>query len=63
MTPTESPWVTPTEASKYARCGVKIVYAAIRRGALRAARLNDRGDYRIHQQWLDEWLTALAEQR
>ena len=40
--------------------GVQSVYRPIRRGQLRAARVNERGDLRIRGEWLLTYLDALA---
>ena len=57
---TRSPWLTAREVAKRAGCGINFVYAAVRRGQLRAARLNVRGDLRIHESWVDAWITSLT---
>jgi hypothetical protein len=38
--------------------GPRTVYRAVQRGELRAARVNDRGDYRVLGQWAINWLVA-----
>lgn len=56
-----SPWLTAREAGKRARCSHKLIYAAVRAGKLKAARLTARREVRIHTEWLDAWITAAAE--
>jgi excisionase family DNA binding protein len=55
---TRSPWLTPSGAAARAKCGTKIVYNAVRTGRLRAVRLGDRNQIRIHEAWVDAWMTA-----
>lgn len=56
-----SPWKTTVEASRRARCGLKLIYRAIARGDLRAARLGGRrGAIRIHETWIDAWIEGSA---
>lgn len=51
-------WLTVTEAAGRARCGVKIIYGAVRAGRLQASRIGGRGDLRFRAEWVDEFLTA-----
>lgn len=51
-----SPWLTVHEAAPYARCGVKVLYRAVRNGRLRAARLGGRRELRLRREWIDLWL-------
>ena len=55
-----SPWLTVTEAAKYARCCVKTLYAEIAAGRLRAARIGGCRDLRLLAEWIDAWLVASA---
>jgi excisionase family DNA binding protein len=48
------------EVAHAINCGRYHLYRDIDRGRLRAARLNDRGDYRVLGQWLIEYLELLA---
>ena len=57
----ESPWLTVTEACTVAKCGPKLLYREVKAGRLRAARIGDRRDIRIHREWIDQWLAASAE--
>lgn len=58
----DSPWLTAREAGKRARCSHKLIYAAVRSGKLKAARLtSSRRAVRIHTEWLDAWISAAAE--
>lgn len=54
-----SPWLTVREVAARARCGVKIVYWAIRSGKLRHARLNEQ-KLVVHVEWVDSWVLACA---
>lgn len=55
---TASPWLTPREAAARAKCGLGSIYAAVRGGKLRAVKLGDRNNIRIHEAWLDAWMLA-----
>ncbi len=56
-----TPWRTVPEAAARGRVGPKTIYREIKAGRLRAAVIGNRRDYRIHESWVDEWLTASAE--
>lgn len=56
----DTPWKKVKGVAAIADCGVKPVYAAIRSGKLRAAKINGRRDYRVHEDWIREWLEASA---
>jgi len=53
-----SPWLTAREAAARAKCGINLLYAAIRAGKLRAVRLGARNDIRVHVTWVDAWMSA-----
>lgn len=53
-------WRTTREAAKRSRVGQKQVYAAIKRGQLRAARIGGRRQIVIHVTWIDSWLKAMV---
>lgn len=53
-------WLTVDDAAEYARCGPKTIYAAVRRGQLRAARIGGRRELRFVTEWIDEFLLASA---
>ncbi len=57
---TPSVWLTVKQARRTAQCGAKLLYREIKAGRLRAARIGGRRDLRIHQTWVDEWLTRCA---
>jgi excisionase family DNA binding protein len=57
----ETPWLTVEQARQIAQCGVKLLYREIRIGRLRAARIGNRRDLRIHRDWIDAWLEASAK--
>ncbi len=46
-----SPWLTVKEASRRAKCGAKLIYREIKARRLRAARIGNRRDLRIHIEW------------
>jgi excisionase family DNA binding protein len=58
--PTPLLWLTVEQARQIAQCGAKLIYREIRAGRLRAARIGNRRDLRIHRGWIDEWLEASA---
>jgi excisionase family DNA binding protein len=58
---TESPWLTIKESCPRAKCSPKLLYREIKAGRLRAARIGNRRDLRIHRDWIDQWLEASAE--
>jgi excisionase family DNA binding protein len=53
-----SPWLTVKEAAARAKFGEGAIYAAVRRGKLKAVRVGTA--LRIHVTWLDAWLDAGA---
>ena len=53
-----SPWLVASEAAARARCGPKVIYRAVRSGALRAAQIGGRRELRFLPEWIDEWITA-----
>lgn len=57
----DTPWRTVKQVAAHGQCGVKLVYREIRAGRLRAARIGNRRDLRIHREWIDEWLMASTE--
>lgn len=56
-----TPWKTIGQASQIAQCGPKLLRREIRAGRLRAARIGNRRDIRIHESWITEWLERSAE--
>ena len=60
--PDASPWLTVEDARRVVKVGPKLLYRAIQRGDLRAARLGGRsGAIRIHRDWIREWLERVAQ--
>lgn len=53
-------WLTVGEAAARAKAGKRSIYTAVRLGELKAAPINDRGDLRIAESWVDDWLQARA---
>ena len=60
---TRTPWRTVKGAAERAQAGVKTIYKEIHAGRLRAARIGNRRDIRIHVDWIDAWLEASAEKQ
>jgi excisionase family DNA binding protein len=58
-------WLKADEAAREWAGGVsaKTLYAAIRRGNLKAARIGAGRNLLFCEQWVDEWLTASARLR
>jgi excisionase family DNA binding protein len=55
-----SPWRSVPDAARELGVGPRTVYHAIKRGELRAAPVNARGDLRIHVDWIRQWLEHSA---
>jgi excisionase family DNA binding protein len=55
-----TPWKTVPQVAAIVQVGTRQVYRAIHRGDLRAAKIGARGDLRIHESWISEWLERLA---
>ena len=53
-----SPWLTVREACEMVKVGDKLLYRAVARRELRAARLGGgrRSALRIHTTWISEWM-------
>lgn len=50
-------YVDVVGAARIVGCGQMTIRTAIRNGALRAATINERGDLRIHCDWIREWMS------
>jgi excisionase family DNA binding protein len=57
------PWRTAKQAAAYAQVGTKLIYRAVARGDLRAARIDARRTLRFKTEWIDQWLEGKAELR
>ena len=57
----DSPWLNAREGASYARCGVRALYTAIRRGELKAVRLGGRRAVRVRTEWIDTWLEGTTQ--
>jgi excisionase family DNA binding protein len=55
-----SPWLTITDACKYARIGRKVLYRAIEDGRCRAAHVDGRRKLLLKAEWIDSWLESTA---
>jgi excisionase family DNA binding protein len=53
-----SPWLTVEEAAARARCGVKMIYRAVKNKRLKAAQIDGRRTLRFLPEWIDDWLRA-----
>lgn len=49
-------WLKVSDVAQWIRCSRGSVYRAIKNGHLRAAAVNQRGDVRIHRDWVRQWL-------
>jgi excisionase family DNA binding protein len=55
-----SEWMTIPEAASQIKSGIRTIRTAIHRKELKACAINGRGDQRIHQDWLREFMAARA---
>ena len=56
-------WMKATQAAEYAGgVSVKVLYAAVRNGHLKAARIGAGRNLLFSATWVDAWLQGLAEQ-
>jgi excisionase family DNA binding protein len=53
-----SAWLTAEEAAARARCGVKVIYRAVKNKRLKATLVDRRRTLRFKPEWVDEWLGA-----
>ena len=53
-----SPWGGVRQRAAELGRGPRTLYRAIQRGELKAAAVNGRKDYIIHDDWVREWLEA-----
>jgi excisionase family DNA binding protein len=53
-------WWDVDQAAAHAKCGKGTIYAEVRRGRLRAARLSGRRELRFLPAWIDAWLLAAS---
>jgi excisionase family DNA binding protein len=56
-----TPWLTADEAAARLRIHRKTLYAEVRAGRCRAARIAGRRNLRFLPEWLDAYLTSTAE--
>ena len=61
--PNESRWWTARRAAAYIGAGTKEIYKAVRKGKLKAVRLNERGDIRTTREWVDEWMEQKQQEQ
>ena len=55
------PWLITPEVAERGRCGPKLIYAEVKAGRLRAARVGGRRELRFKLEWIDQWLEDTAE--
>lgn len=55
-----TPWMKTKEAAAYSRYSLDTIYRAIDSGDLQYSRDGQRCAYRIHKDWLDQWLKGRA---
>lgn len=60
MTAPRSKWLTALAAAEYLGCSRRHIYDLAARGALRVSRINQRGDIRTCEAWLDSYVEAAA---
>lgn len=61
MTPApDSPWLTADQAAERAQVGVRLIYAEVRAGRLKAAKIGGRRELRFLAAWVDAWLEAYS---
>lgn len=53
-------WITAKAAAEIAHVSTRLIYVAIRSGALRSTRLGSGRSVRTTEQWVHEWLAASA---
>jgi hypothetical protein len=51
-------WLTIREAADRACCRPARIQHAVRTGRLRAVRIGTRGELKVRENWLDEWLAG-----
>lgn len=49
-------WLTIREAADRACCRPTTIQQAVRTGRLQAVRIGTRGELRVRENWLEEWL-------
>lgn len=56
----ELPWLTVEQGAERAQLSKKTLYAEVRAGRLRAARVGGRRVLRFRAEWIDQWLDKSA---
>lgn len=58
LQPSPAIWLTAADVAEQLKLGIKVIYRAVKRGRLRAARIDGRGLYRFRQEWVDAWVES-----
>lgn len=58
--PTNNTWLKAKAAAEYSNTSTKTIYAAVKTGQLKAARIGSGRNFVTSKGWVDEWLTALS---
>lgn len=53
-------WLTVAEVAAEVQVGRRSVYNAVRAGRLKATAVNERGDLRIHRNWIAAWRSCVV---
>ena len=56
-----TPWLTAEEAAAHLRICIRTLYAEVRAGRCKAARVAGRRTLRFLPEWLDDYLTRTAD--
>lgn len=58
----DTPWRNAEQAAARGLVSVKVIYAEVKAGRLRAAVVGGRRSLRFRDDWIDQWLEASAPQ-
>jgi hypothetical protein len=56
-----SPWLDVEDAALRARVGPKLIYAEVKAGRLKAAKIGGRRELRFLADWVDAWLIEASK--
>ncbi len=57
-----TPWLTTEQGAARAQVSKKTLYAEVRAGRIRAAKVGGRRELRFRAEWIDSWLDSCAPQ-